>query len=114
MDIENSTRLNILFTPEEVQKIKNAFICTAIEIIKSFDGHVHRIMGDAVMAFFGGKGTDEFDDIINALNCGTLLQYFSKTVVKPRLNFTDYPFGIRVGIDFGSQKYFGVLMVILI
>ena len=103
MDIENSTRLNVLFTPEQVQTIKNAFICTAIEIIKSFDGHVHRIMGDAVMAYFGGRNTLELNNAINAINCASVLQLFSKNVVRKKLNSDDHPFGIRLGLDYGQK-----------
>src|SRR5262245_53531860 len=52
MDMEGSTRLGLIYEPQQVYQIKNAFIQTTIDIIKSFDGHVHRIMGDAVMAYF--------------------------------------------------------------
>jgi adenylate cyclase len=104
MDIENSTRLNLLYDLEEVHRKKNAFICTAIELIKSFDGHVHRIMGDAVMAYFGGLNTNEYNDIINGLNCAAVLQYFCKTVVTPKLNIKDNPFGIRIGLDYGAKE----------
>ena len=55
MDMEGSTRLNLLHSPSEVARIKNAFSRMAMEVVKAFDGHVHRIMGDAVMAYFGGK-----------------------------------------------------------
>lgn len=113
MDIEGSTRLNLLFKPEEVRRIKNTFICAAIEIINCFDGHVHRIMGDAVMAFFGGKNRSDENSAIDAINCAAVLQYFCEQVVRPALNY-DNPFGIRIGIDYGqdvlwsSYGYFGV------
>ena len=54
MDMEGSTRLNLLHSPSAVARIKNAFIRVAMEVVKAFDGHVHRVMGDAVMAYFGG------------------------------------------------------------
>ncbi|HZW40280.1 MAG TPA: adenylate/guanylate cyclase domain-containing protein [Ignavibacteriaceae bacterium] len=102
MDIEGSTRLNLIFKPEEVQKIKNSIICATIELICSFDGHVHRIMGDAVMAFFGGKDKSTENSIIDAINCASLLQYFMEKVVRPRLDY-DNPLGIRIGLDYGSK-----------
>lgn len=115
MDMEGSTRLNLIYSPEEVQYIKNAFICAAIELINCFDGHVHRIMGDAVVAFFGGKNLPTEDGIIDALNCASVLQFFVEKVVRPALNYDD-PFGIRIGVDYGPKDkvlwscygYFGV------
>jgi adenylate cyclase len=106
MDIEGSTRLNLLYSPEQTFRIKNSFICAAIEIIKSFDGHVHRIMGDAVLAFFGGKTVPVEIAAIKAINCASVLRYFVDTVVIPMLSeggFED-PFGIRIGLDHGPKE----------
>jgi class 3 adenylate cyclase len=106
MDIESSTRLGLLYAPEDVYDIKNAFICTAIEIVRAFDGHVHRIMGDAVMAYFGRVGSAPEQGVVDALNCSAALQYFTEYVVVPRLEqegFTEGEFGIRVGVDFGAK-----------
>ena len=107
MDMEGSTRLNLLYDPEVVRDIKNSFIRAAIEFIKTFDGHVHRIMGDAVMAYFGGINKDPKMGIIDAINCASLLCCFVEQGVRPYLqDYTGYddPFGIRVGIDFGPKE----------
>lgn len=106
MDLEGSTRLNLLYSLEEVQRIKNAFIRAAIEIIKSFDGHVHRIMGDAVMAFFGGMNVSPECAAVDAINCAAILQLFVEQAVRPILSSEglDDPFGIRIGIDYGSEE----------
>lgn len=105
VDIANSTRLNLFYTPEEVQLIKNTFICATIELVKTFDGHVHRIMGDAIMAFFGGKKTSTEDGIIDSINCASMIRYFSEQVVTPKLDKLgfDDPFGIRIGVDYGKN-----------
>lgn len=107
MDIESSTRLGILYSPEEVFKIKNAFIATAIEVIQSFDGHVHRIMGDAVMAFFGGRLAQPENAVLQALNAAAMIQYIVKKAIIPRLTEEGFenPFGIRVGLDYGSRDH---------
>jgi len=106
MDIENSTRLSLIYNLEDVFRIKNAFIRVAIEIIRAFGGHVHRIMGDAVMAYFGGKSVKNTNSVIDAMNCASLLLYFVKRSVIPTLKREDYddPFGIRIGIDFGKEE----------
>lgn len=107
LDIENSTRLGLLLGPVDAFRIKNAIICMAIEIINAFDGHVHRIMGDAAMAYFGGPAAAPEAGAIDAVNCAAFLQYFFGRVVLPQLNadgFSD-PFGIRVGLDYGPEEH---------
>ncbi|NGP89698.1 adenylate/guanylate cyclase domain-containing protein [Fodinibius halophilus] len=106
MDIVSSTRLGLLYSPQEVYQIKNAFIRASIELIKAFDGHVHRIMGDAVMAYFGGKNTSDYNDIINALNCSAVIRYFVEKVVAPNLETKGFEdsFGIRIGLDYGKES----------
>jgi adenylate cyclase len=106
MDIEASTKLALIYQNlEDVVRIKNALICAAIEIIQALDGHVHRIMGDAVMAFFGGRNADSQNAAIDAVNCASTLKYFIENVVIPNLNqheFSD-PLGVRIGVDFGGE-----------
>jgi len=106
MDIESSTRLGVLYRPEQVFKIKNAFIGTAIEVIQAFEGHVHRIMGDAVMAFFGGKYVQPENAVLQALNAAGMIVYVVKKAIIPKLTEEGYenPFGIRIGIDYGSRE----------
>lgn len=106
MDIESSTRMGIIYKPEDVYKIKNSFIRAAIELIACFDGHVHRIMGDAVMAFFGGLHTQPEQSVIDALNCASVLRIFVERTVMPKLEAAGYtePFGIRIGVDYGSKE----------
>lgn len=106
MDIESSTRLSLLYNLEDVFRIKNGFIRAAMEVIKAFDGHVHRIMGDAVMAYFGGKSVKLEDTVVDALNCASMLIYFTKRALIPLLESEGYggEFGIRIGIDYGSKE----------
>jgi adenylate cyclase len=105
MDLENSSRLGLLYPLHDVYRIKNAFILVAIEIVQAFDGHVHRIMGDAVMAYFGGRTGKPEDAIASALNAASLIRYFVESVVLPRFNQEGYgdAFGIRIGLDHGKE-----------
>ncbi|MDH5681035.1 MAG: adenylate/guanylate cyclase domain-containing protein, partial [Spirochaetota bacterium] len=107
MDIEISTGLSNRFELEDVYNIKNAFIKLTMTIIQSFDGHVHRIMGDAVMAFFGGFGQKDENSVINGINCASVLQLFVNNDVIPFLKGEyghDVEFGIRIGLDYGNAK----------
>lgn len=110
MDIIGSTKLGVIFSPETVFKIKNDIIRCAIETVNSFDGHVHRIMGDAVMAFFRSEIYKQngrvADSAIDAINCATFLIQMFKDVVIPKLNElgVDENLGIRIGIDYGDDE----------
>lgn len=109
MDIIGSTKLGVTYTPLEVFGIKNDIIRCAIETIDSFDGHVHRIMGDAVMVFFRSNRKQNdglvMDHAIDALNCSVFLIEMVKKVVSPRLvDMGADKIGIRIGIDYGKDE----------
>lgn len=109
MDIIGSTKLGVTYTPEEVFYIKNDIIRCAIETIDAFDGHVHRIMGDAVMAFFRSDKKHHdgliMDSGIDALNCSVFLIEMMEKVVSPKLSdMGAEKIGIRIGIDYGKDE----------
>lgn len=108
MDIIGSTKLGVMYSPEEVFLIKNSVIKCAIETINAFDGHVHRIMGDAVMAFFrSNNAKNHMDSAIDAINCATYLIKMIQEHVQPNLVNTlgnEENIGIRIGIDYGDDQ----------
>jgi len=106
VDIVGSTRLSLLYPLENVYLFKNAVIKTCIEVIRSFDGYVHRIMGDAVMAFFGGNHTSKENSIADSINCAVTLRAILEGNIKPwmiRNGMDEKDFGFRVGCDFGDD-----------
>ncbi|HCF6145522.1 TPA: adenylate/guanylate cyclase domain-containing protein [Pseudomonas aeruginosa] len=105
VDIQGSTRLGVYYSPEMVYFFKNQIIKCAIECVLAFDGHVHRIMGDAVLAFFRGQGNAN-NSAIDAINCGAVLVQYIREEVVPKLRERglDEDVGIRVGIDYGSHE----------
>ena len=105
VDIQGSTRLGVYYSPDMVFYFKNQIIKCAIECALAFDGHVHRIMGDAVLAFFRGNGNDR-NSAIDAINCGAVLVQFIREEVVPQLQSRGLAedVGIRVGIDYGSSS----------
>ncbi|MCR9985561.1 MULTISPECIES: adenylate/guanylate cyclase domain-containing protein [Vibrio] len=107
MDIKGSTRLSLLYDLNDVFRFKNAVIQTCVEVVRSFDGYVHRLMGDAVMSFFGSKGKSTEDSIADAVNCATTLKLLLEQGIKPWMEshgFDAKDFGFRVGIDFGKEN----------
>lgn len=106
LDIENSTRLSLLMPLEEVLRIKNGILKAASEMVRAFDGHVHRFMGDALMAFFGGTKTSPEDSALAAVNCAAMLRQFMKVAVLPGLQqrgVDTKDLGFRIGIDYGGD-----------
>jgi len=106
VDIKGSTRLSLLYPLETVFLFKNAVIKTCVETIRSLDGYVHRIMGDAVMGFFGGNDIDKEDAIADAINCSVVLRAILEESIKPWMeeNGLDAKdFGFRIGCDFGDD-----------
>jgi len=107
VDIKGSTRLSLLYPLETVYQFKNAVIKACIETVRSFDGCVHRIMGDAVMAFFGGKNVAKEDAVADAINCIVVLRAILEESIKPwmeRNGIDAKDFGFRVGCDFGDDE----------
>lgn len=105
IDMEGSTKLGLLHDLEDAFLYKDAIIRSAIDIVKAFDGHVHRLMGDAVMAYFGRADGWTEAGVINSLNCAASLMAFFEEAVQPQLEMEGFsdPFGIRIGLDFGRK-----------
>lgn len=110
LDIKNSTRLTFIYELHEVVAIKNTILKAAAEAVRAMDGHVHRFMGDALLAFFGGKTQDKDDSIINAINCASVLESLMTGTIIPVLEQkyaqnpkADY-LGFRIGLDYGSDE----------
>jgi len=106
IDIEGSSKLSLFYTLPEVFRIKNAIIQSSIAVIQAIDGHVHRIMGDAVMAYFRSDGRDKYTSAIDIVNAASVLKLFFEKKVLPTLSqngFND-DFGIRIGIDWADDS----------
>ncbi|MEG9622005.1 nucleotide-binding domain-containing protein [Pseudomonas guariconensis] len=107
IDIKGSTRLSLYYDLEFIYKFKNAVLQTCIEIVRSFDGYVHRLMGDALMAFFGSNSTEKEQAVIDALNCSIMCKLMLENAIKPWLakqkGFDTSNFGFRIGCNFGDD-----------
>lgn len=110
MDIVGSTKLGISYSPEDVFLFKNSIITGAIQTITAFDGHVHRIMGDAVMAFFRSKDNEDNNTLVNsaidAINCASYFIRVMDELVKPQISeVANEDIGIRIGIELGEKNW---------
>lgn len=113
IDIKGSTKLSLKYPNdlEFIYKFKNAVIKSCIEVIHAFDGHVHRIMGDAVLGFFGSteRHISRPQSILDCLNAASMLTVILEQTIRPWLqtqkaDFDVRDFGFRVGCNFGDTE----------
>lgn len=106
IDIKNSTRLSLRYDLIQVRKIKNTILRAASETVRALDGHVHRFMGDALMAYFGGLHQDREGSCMAAINCAAMLRLLMDEAIGPGLQkqgIDPSDIGFRVGIDYGDD-----------
>lgn len=111
IDIKGSTKLSLKYPDslEFIYMFKNAVIKSCIEVIHAFDGHVHRIMGDAVLGFFGSTAVDKAQSILDCINAAAMLTVVLEHTIKPWLqqqkqDFDVRDFGFRMGCNFGDDE----------
>jgi hypothetical protein len=105
IDIKNSTNLFKRYAPETVFIITNTIQRAAIHTCLIFGGYVHRLQGDGLFVYFGGKDIPENKSVETALQAASIFSYFVKNDLKELFNeegietiFT------RIGIDFGATN----------
>lgn len=111
VDIKGSTELSLKY-PDDLEFIynfKNGVIKSCIDVIRGFDGFVHRIMGDAVLGFFGSSTVGKSQSILDCLNAATLLAVVLENTIQPWLvsqnkQFDEKDFGFRIGCNFGDNN----------
>lgn len=107
VDIKRSSRLSLLMPLQHAYVVKNRILQACVDVIRAMDGYPHRLMGDAVMAFFGDKKSSSEDAIADALNAASLLKLILTESVFPELNQwlnKDVNLGVRIGLDYGSTQ----------
>lgn len=105
VDIKNSTSI-YLKTKDLVwtKTFKNTVLRIISIFMRIFDGHIHRLQGDAVFSYFGWKDKCEEDAIIDSLNASSFLLWYIEKKLNPQLIELQYePLKIRIGIDYGNS-----------
>src|SRR5919205_2256398 len=99
-DVVDSTAMGERLDPEQVIEIMNgAFAFINVGVAK-YDGTVARLMGDAVLAFFGAPVAHE-DDAERAVRAGLEIQAAAKEYGKAIKANYGVDFNVRVGINTG-------------
>jgi class 3 adenylate cyclase len=106
VDIKNSTSI-YLKTKDLIRTryIKNTMLRIITIFMQVFDGHIHRLQGDAVFSYFGWKDKCEEDAIIDSLNAASFLLYYIENGLNQQLEEQQLaPIKLRIGIDFGKKE----------
>src|SRR5215208_4931076 len=100
-DVKGSTAAAELVDPEILTDIMNGVFEYMIRPIYKYEGLVPRLMGDAILAFFGAPITHE-DDPQRAVLAGLEIQEGIKSYAEEVRRNHGLEFGLRVGINTGQ------------
>lgn len=104
IDIMGSTNLFKKYKLEEIFVITNTIQCAAIHTCLRFGGHVQRLQGDGVFAYFGGKTTNRKFAIEMSLLACSMFTYFVKNDLRNVFESDGIEdIKTRIGIDFGDD-----------
>ena len=104
VDIKGSTNLFRRYDPETVFIITNTIQRAAIHTSLIFGGYIHRLQGDGLFIYFGGKGIQQKNAVDDALKASSVFSYFIKNDLKELFNEQGIEdIYTRIGIDLGEK-----------
>jgi adenylate cyclase len=102
IDIKGSTNLFMKYDPETVLIITNTIQRAAIHTCLIFGGYIHRLQGDGLFVYFGGKNKDIKTSVLRALQSTSVFTHFVKNDLKDLfLEQGIDKINTRIGIDLG-------------
>lgn len=105
IDIKGSTNLFREYDLETITVITNTIQRAAIHTCVALGGYIHRLQGDGVFVYFGGKGVDKKDANIKAITATSMFSYFVKNDLKKIFDQDGIEdISTRIGIDFGDDE----------
>ena len=99
-DVVDSTGLGERLDPEQVAEIMNGAFAFLNASVKKYDGTIARLLGDAILAFFGAPVAHE-DDAERAVRAGLDIQAAAREYAKAVKLDYGVDFDVRVGINTG-------------
>ena len=99
-DVVDSTGLGERLDPEQVAEIMNGAFAFLNASVKRYDGTVARLLGDAIIAFFGAPVAHE-DDAERAVRAGLDIQAAAREYAQAVRRSYGVDFEVRVGINTG-------------
>lgn len=105
VDIKGSTNMFRNYIPETVLVINNTIQRAAIHTCLMLGGYVHRLQGDGLFVYFGGKNMFIQEAVKRSLIFSSMFTYFVKTDIKQLFNEQDIDAVFtRIGIDLGYDE----------
>src|ERR687898_671457 len=99
-DVVDSTGLGERLDPEQVAEIMNGAFAFLNASVKKYDGTIARLLGDAILAFFGAPVAHE-DDAERAVRAGLDIQAAAREYAEAVRRNYGVDFQVRVGINTG-------------
>jgi adenylate cyclase len=104
VDIKGSTNLFRKYTPETILVITNTIQRAAIHTCLVLGGYVHRLQGDGLFVYFGGRNIPIAEAVQRALIFSSVFTYFVKTDLKKLFDEQGIDaIYTRIGIDLGYE-----------
>lgn len=105
IDIKGSTNLHKNYDLETIYVITNTIQSAAIHTCLIFGGHIQRLQGDGVFAYFGGRMVDKTRANELAITAASFFSYFVKNDLKNIFEAEGIEdIYTRIGIDFGDDE----------
>jgi class 3 adenylate cyclase/tetratricopeptide (TPR) repeat protein len=100
-DVKGSTTLSEERDPEQVLEIMNGAFEVLIEPIYRYEGTLARLMGDAILAFFGAPIAHEDDPVRAVLAALDIQKQMPQYAARVEKKYGAKGFAVRVGINTG-------------
>ncbi|MGH2649502.1 MAG: adenylate/guanylate cyclase domain-containing protein, partial [Ginsengibacter sp.] len=105
IDIHGSTNLFKKYDLEDNFSITNTIQSAAIHTVLALGGHVQRLQGDGVFAYFGGKNITKSKAVELAVTACSMFTYFMEKDLKKVFNEGGVEdIKTRIGMDFGNDS----------
>lgn len=105
VDVKKSTQLYNNFALATVALITESIIKASILAVNLCGGYVHRIQGDGLMVYFGGKNIEKKQATKDALKAFSMISYFVKNDLKDYFDSQGIKeIYTRAGIDLGHDN----------
>lgn len=99
-DLSDYTGLAARLDPEDLREIMSGLFRQAARIVTDYDGHVEKLIGDAVMAVFGVPTTHE-DDVVRAIRAATDIHDLAHDMSYPQAQAATASLQMHSGIATG-------------
>ena len=105
VDLQGSTALFREYDLEEIFEITNTVQSAVIHTFIALGGHIQRLQGDGVFAYFGGSAMSREKAVERALTASSMISYFMKNDLKNLFEKNGIEdINTRIGIDFGEDE----------